>query len=91
MLKRKRDIIIILIILAFFGHNNKSGGSAQDLYNAISDVPDSKWNELALKKIYFGHRSVGNNIMDGVKDIINENQQIRLKILKPNDTLKSDY
>ena len=38
----------------------------------INDVPAVKWEKLAQKKIYFGHQSVGFNIMEGIKDVMKE-------------------
>ena len=54
----------------------------QILYNALKDVPEEAWENLSQKKIYFGHQSVGFNIMDGVNDLMEENPQIRLRIVK---------
>jgi len=54
----------------------------------IQDVPQKKWDELAQKKIYFGHQSVGFNIIDGIKHILAENPHIKLNIIetrKPSD------
>ena len=65
-----------------------SGGKVAE--NSISskslkEVPDSAWGKLAQKKIYFGHQSVGKNIMDGVRDLMAENPDIQLNILKAKD------
>jgi len=34
------------------------------------------------KKIYFGHQSVGNNLLEGVRDILKENPSAKLNILE---------
>jgi hypothetical protein len=52
---------------------------------SIKDVPQSAWDKLAQKKIYFGHQSVGYNIIDGIKDVMNENPQIKLNIVETSD------
>jgi len=49
---------------------------------SIKDVPESAWEKLAQKKIYFGHQSVGNNIIEGIKDVMKENTQIKLNIIE---------
>lgn len=54
-------------------------------YNSLKEVQTSAWEKLAQKKIYFGHQSVGNNIIDGVMDLMRENPQIRLNIVKTSD------
>jgi hypothetical protein len=47
---------------------------------ALHDTPISAWKRLSKKKIYFGHQSVGNNILDGVRDVMQDNPQIALHI-----------
>lgn len=37
----------------------------QSTYKSIKDVPDSTWKKLSEKKIYFGHQSIGYNIING--------------------------
>lgn len=44
------------------------------------DISKQAWENLSNKKIYFGHQSVGFNIIDGVEDILKEYPFIRLKI-----------
>lgn len=51
-------------------------------FPSIKDVPATSWEKLAQKKIYFGHQSVGFNIIDGIKDVIRENPQIKLNIVE---------
>lgn len=54
-------------------------------FPSIKDVPAESWLKLSQKKIYFGHQSVGNNILDGVRDIMKENPQVKLSIIETND------
>ena len=54
-------------------------------FPSIKDVPAPKWERLAQKRIYFGHQSVGNNIINGIKDLMEENPGIRLTILETNN------
>jgi len=63
--------------------------NAQNNYKSFKDIPAQAWEKLAQKKIYFGHQSVGFNIMDGVLDIIQENSTIDLNILET--TNKTDF
>ncbi|WP_157067699.1 hypothetical protein [Desulfosarcina cetonica] len=55
-------------------------------YSSLKDIPDAAWEKLSHKKIYFGHQSVGFNIMDGVKDLMKEYPQIKLKIVETKDS-----
>lgn len=52
---------------------------------SIMDVPHSAWQNLSQKNIYFGHQSVGFNIIDGIKDIMKENPHIKLNMVETSD------
>ena len=49
-------------------------------YRKIGDVPNTVWQKLSQKRIYFGHHSVGRNILDGLRALLKENPQIKLTI-----------
>jgi len=49
---------------------------------SIGDVPAESWAKLAGKKIFFGHQSVGYNIIDGISDVLNERDYIKLDVLE---------
>lgn len=54
-------------------------------YKKISDVPDAVWQKLAPKKIYFGHQSVGYNVLGGLSAVLKTNPQIQLSIAETYD------
>ena len=60
------------------------------LYKSLNDVEQSKIDKLSSQKIYFGHQSVGNNILSGLQKIVNSNSKIQLRIVetdRPSDFL----
>lgn len=60
-----------------------SGGEMSDKnvsYDELAEVPDAIWEKLATKKIYFGHQSVGNDIIGGIKSLMNDIPSIKLNI-----------
>ena len=69
-----------------------SGGSMSDqkyTYESLEKVTDAAWENLSQKKIYFGHQSVGNNIIDGIEMLVKLNPSIKLNIAKTTD--KADF
>ena len=50
-------------------------------YKKLTDVPQRTWDKLATKKFFFGHHSVGSNILQGVEDILKEHPNIKLNII----------
>lgn len=51
-------------------------------YRSMKDVPESAWKKLAEKRIYFGHQSVGQNIISGIGDVLRDNPQIKLSLVE---------
>ncbi|MCK4787619.1 MAG: hypothetical protein KAV87_27935 [Desulfobacteraceae bacterium] len=58
--------------------------------STIKDVQASAWAELKEKKIYFGHQSVGNNIIDGLKEWGRQKPEVKLRIIRLQDSYKID-
>ena len=56
----------------------------------IKGVTEESWKNLAGKKIYFGHMSVGSNMIEGVQDLAKEYPFIRLNIVETNSPLILD-
>jgi hypothetical protein len=54
----------------------------------LSDAPEAVWEKFSTKRIYFGHQSVGFNIMDGIQDLLKEYPQIKLNIVETSELEK---
>jgi hypothetical protein len=52
---------------------------------SLKEVPREAWQKLAQKRIFFGHQSVGDNILKGIKALKEENQQININIVQAMD------
>jgi len=50
--------------------------------NEFKSISASQWDYLANKRIFFGHQSVGYNIVQGMEDILRDNQQIKLTVIE---------
>ncbi len=50
----------------------------------LKDIPLVTWEKLAGKTILFGHQSVGDNIIEGMAELLKENPRIKLLIKEPN-------
>lgn len=72
----------LFFVLGFF--NVKASAEENSMKN-INDVPIRQWETLAEKRIYFGHQSVGNNIIDGIRAVIDEHPEIKLNISETRD------
>jgi len=51
----------------------------------LQAVPKDRWEALAGRKIYFGHQSVGQNVLDGLRALLEATPEIRLDIRETSD------
>ena len=80
MIKYRIAVLILMIFL---------GCSSQEKTGEISlDTNfDNNLQKVASQKIYFGHQSVGNNIMEGLQEILASNQEYKLNIIESGDAV----
>ena len=86
MILNKKSLFVIMILSTLFISCNGGKMPEKTTHSpSIKDIQDSTWKKLSEKKIYFGHQSVGFNIIDGIEDVMKENPQIKLNIVETSD------
>ena len=85
------SVFIISIVSVSINVLNCKGENMKVDLSELKAVSQEQWDSLANKKIYFGHQSVGYNIIDGIKDIIKEIPEIELNIVERKDANSFDY
>ena len=85
-MKMVRGVLIVIFLLSLF----QGGAMAVDtaILTFIHDVPREKWTTLSDKKIYFGHQSVGFNIIDGMKDLMHKYPYLKLEIIESDNDFR---
>lgn len=83
----KKYYLILFLFLSFIGC--KGGNMEVDL-SELKNIPQEKWDKLVSKRIYFGHQSVGYNIINGVEDVIKEISDIKFNIIETRNPDKID-
>jgi hypothetical protein len=81
-------LVCFFLLTILIGCGGGPMADEKNRFPGMKDVSDSQWNRLSQQKIYFGHQSVGFNIIDGIKDVMKENPRIKLNIIettKPSD------
>ena len=68
----------------FPGLTIETGPSQREL-PTLESIPQKYWEVLATKRIFFGHQSVGYNVVEGLRDIMNEHKHIALNIVEASD------
>jgi hypothetical protein len=52
---------------------------------SLDVVSQAQWTALAQRRIYFGHQSVGQNIVDGIADVLRAHPDIALRVVESKD------
>ena len=79
----KSIIIFNYIFLLFFSACiQESSNVKNNKMVDIKNVPPTMWNNLSQKRFFFGHQSVGYNIIEGVKMNLSDNPDININIVE---------
>ena len=51
----------------------------------LDEITPAQWERLAAERIFFGHQSVGGNVIDGVRDVLAERTSIPIRVVETAD------
>ncbi len=77
---RKGYFLYLLLGILLVVHSGVAARENSMPYHKIADVPGKAWQQLAEKRIFFGHQSVGFNIVEGISLIMERQPQVHLNI-----------
>jgi len=72
--------LYLLVLILLSACSSEEGMIEKVTIPSMNEVSSEEWKNLVSKKIYFGHQSVGENIIDGIVDVMKENKNIQLNI-----------
>lgn len=92
----KKLIVFSVILMAVCGAfviadvmylkiKSERGLEMKDISNPISKIEPGSWEDLSGKSFFFGHQSVGGNIIDGLQKVVEKSPQIKLTFVEGND------
>ncbi len=73
-------LFIITFQLLLIGCRGESDMTEKVSLSSMNDIPTTSWNKLSEKRIYFGHQSVGDNVIDGIKKLMETDNTVKLNI-----------
>lgn len=76
-----KRLIFLLLGLTLTGCGGESVKAGSAPLALMSEVPMSAWGKLSQKRIYFGHQSVGANIIIGIEETMKSNPSIKLRVV----------
>jgi hypothetical protein len=80
-------VVVVGLLLLYFAKMRLRFEQRMVRLPKVSDVPVERWSKLAEEKIFFGHQSVGYNIIDGIEDIIHQGGPVKLNIIEMSSSL----
>lgn len=83
-------VVIIAVVLVFFIRLRIKTEPPKTALPGIEDFPVEYWKKLAEKKFFFGHHSVGYNIIEGIKDIVGKYDYIKVNIVETDNPADFD-
>jgi len=69
-------LFLIVTLIFVFSCDGGNMPGTKPIFKALQDIPAATWDKLSKKKIFFGHQSVGFNIIDDLKDLMKHNTLI---------------
>lgn len=74
--------LVGVVLLAALWMQKGSTEMNSEERTSIEDVPRDHWKNLASKRVFFGHQSVGFNVIEGIVDVMEEHPVVDLKIVE---------
>ncbi len=92
MLCKLSKYCMVVFILSLFLITCKGKTMSENTQQSsnIESIADTLWEKLGEKKIYFGHQSVGDNILAGISELLTEYPSIQLEIVETDDAADFD-
>lgn len=86
-MRQFRRLLVTLSAVSFLSacNSDQTKGPNMDNLRDKKDVVSKAWQKLADKRIFFGHQSVGNNILEGMEEISRGVTEKRLDVVKGTD------
>jgi hypothetical protein len=76
-------VAAVAVVLAGCGGVNAYDGTEIEM--TLADVTDAEWDGLANRRFFFGHQSVGRNILAGVRTLAAEDPRIQVNVVTDTD------
>lgn len=71
--------LLLITVITLIGCNDRDVIMKNNI-NSTETITSKKWDILAQKNIYFGHQSVGENIVEGILEVMKSNSDTKLNV-----------
>ena len=87
--KTTAAVVVMIAVLFSLSCEDSKMRAAKNSVRLSERLPDDSLRRLSQQTIYFGHQSVGYNILEGIRDILKEYPQQALNIVKTREPATS--
>ncbi len=81
--------MLVVMLLGLPACGEKEVTRELEIESQISGISTSRWNNISKKYIFFGHQSVGRNILEGIAGVQKEHSGINLRVEELKDKAPS--
>jgi hypothetical protein len=74
-------VVMVVFVVCLLSVKPKTEKRSHEV-TSIDSIPQGLWNNLAEMRIFFGHQSVGRNLIEGIEDVMAEHPEIKLTIVE---------
>lgn len=78
-------LFFLLLVVDYVGCGREEMGNQTKSNYQPGQIPRATWKKLSNQKMFFGHMSVGANILEGVTDLSKEVSEVNLRIVESTD------
>lgn len=83
MWRKLAGLVVVLSLLVGCSGQDERG---EVMYKRLADIPAEKLAALSEKSYFFGHQSVGRNMLDGLRMVMEENPVVKLNVVEGEDS-----
>lgn len=73
---------ILLIAMAATGCSENASTAVRSASSLVDSIAHDKWAQLASRRIFFAHMSLGHNIMQGVQELERDEPRVRVRLVE---------
>ena len=74
-------ITTIALLLTVVSCSSRTEDTGQSMATDLNQLTPEQWQTLSQRTVYFGHQSVGADIIEGIQELVAEKPQIKLRIV----------
>jgi hypothetical protein len=84
-MKIRDGIVLVMGLFLLNSCQEKGVEILRKSYSKVDEISQDRWDALSKRKIFFGHKSVGANIIEGLKEVMAQRPNIKLNIRETTD------